>query len=273
MFRTTQVIIALGATITMFLSTADSRAAIVLATAGVAVVEDFDSYRGLGFSATPNAGQLDSNTYRAMGFSSGDGTFGGEFTTLDFARGTSAGGVSTGGAYAFEVAAGDYAMGVQPTDDDFTPGTLTIRILNQTGVTLTHLDVTADALLYNDQDRSTLWSFQGSLVDLDPTYTTFRTLQSPQAADSSPAWSSQSVGGVISLGPGVADGGEIFIRVLGADAGGSGSRDEFALNNFSITGITAIPEPSSVAVLIVLLGGAALVRRGRRTVSLTGNSN
>ena len=99
-----------------------------------------------GFSATPLAGQLDSTTYRAIGFSDGPGAFGGEFTSGDFGRGASSGGVTTGGGYAFEVSTGDFTLGVQPTGSDFTPGDLTIAGENQTGAAIQALLVAADTI-------------------------------------------------------------------------------------------------------------------------------
>lgn len=236
-------------------------AVIVLTTTGDPVVEDFDNYRGLGFSATPSAGQLDSTTYRAIGFSVGDGTFGGEYTTGDFARGVSDGGVNTGGSYAFQVATDDYALGVQPTAADFTPGSLTIAGINQTGGVIQSLLLSADGMFLNDQDRSSRWIFERSVDDIN--YVPFFSLESLEARDAL-GWKTRNVFGLIPLGAGIADGGSFFIRIRGDDLAGSGSRDEFALNNLSITGITAIPEPSSLALLCGVVGTAVLGNRRKR---------
>ena len=91
------------------------------------------AFDGSGFSATPAAGQLDSDTWRATGFSDGSGTFGGTHTLGDFARGSDPDGVTTGGVYAFEHATNNFGLGVQPTGGDFTVGEITLRIQNDTG--------------------------------------------------------------------------------------------------------------------------------------------
>jgi hypothetical protein len=163
---------------------------LILSDVGVAVTEDFNSFGGTGFSPTPTAGQLDSNTWRATGFSEGGTTFGGTFTTGDFARGVSTGGVTTGGTYAFEVGTNDYALGVQQTADDFTPGRLTLRVLNDTGQAITGFNLQADAYFFNDQNRSSTWSIAFSTTDAgDGSYTVLPPpLLSPAAADATPIW-------------------------------------------------------------------------------------
>ena len=220
---------------------------IVLSSVGDAVTENYNNYRGDGFAPTPASGQLDSDTYRAEGFSSGTGVFGGTHDTGDFARGESVGGVTSGGAYAFEVDTGDYSLGVQPTSLDFTPGSLTVRVANQTGQSITGFQLGATAYFFNDEDRSTRWTFAVS-VD-DASYTDIFSIDSPQDADANPAWSAIPLGGTIPFPTPLANGNRFFLRVSGDDLGGSGSRDEFALDNLSLT---AIPEPSTVPMLAVL---------------------
>ena len=238
------------------------QADIVLDTAGVAVVEDFNDFRGNGFSSSPSAGQLDSETYRVTGLSDGDGTFGGTHTTGDFARGESTGGETTGGVYAFEISTDDYAAGVQPTGSDMTPGDVTIRVTNNTGEDLNFIDVRADALFLNDADRSTRWTFEASLLDIDAAYQELFFIDSTEAADTSPAWSRTSIGDVFSLGPiQIADGQQFFIRITGDDLAGSGSRDEFAMDNLSITGLVTIPEPGSTMILFASMALVGMARR------------
>lgn len=235
------------------------RADVVLSTIGVAVVEDFDDFRGDGFSNAPSSTQLDSNTYRVTGLSDGDGTFGGVHDSGDFARGMSTGGESTGGIYAFDLGGGDYGVGVQPTGDDFTPGTLTIRVTNNTGGDIDGIDLDADGNFFNDADRSTRWTFEISFDD--NTYTPFQTLDSPEAADAAPSWVLQQINGGVPFPVALNDGGQFFIRIRGNDLGGSGSRDEFALSFLSITATsTAVPEPGCVSVL-ALFGCLAISRR------------
>ncbi|TWU32156.1 hypothetical protein [Novipirellula artificiosorum] len=132
-----------------------------------------------------------------------------------------------------------------------------------TGSPLLFLNVMAEAMIFNDADRSSQWFFQGSFDDIN--YDTFDVLTSPALADTSPTWKSETVGGLIPLGTGLPDNGVFYIRVLGDDAGGTGSRDEFALNNLSIT---AVPEPSSFFVFCGLLGIGAVTRTRRPRVAV-----
>jgi hypothetical protein len=247
---------------------APARGEVVLTGVGVEYLETFDSFRGDGFAPSPSAGQLDSDFYRVTGLSDGDTTFGGTFNSGDFARGDSTGGVTSGGVYAFDVGGGDYTLGVQPTGSDFTPGSLTIRVSNQTGVNLRSLRITADALFFNDADRSNSYTFSGALVDDNPFYGDLLTLNSPETADSTPVWSSTPIGGNIDLsllGGELVNGGDFFIRITGEDLSGGGSRDEFAINNLSVTGfVTVIPEPNSMALLLSLGSIPMVVARRRR---------
>jgi len=231
---------------------------IVLNSVGVAVVEDFNDFRGLGFDTSPSAGQLDSDTYRAIGFDDGPGAFGGTHTSGDFARGTSTGGVSTGGAYAFEVGgsgSGDFAVGVQPTGDDFTPGTFTIRGRNGTGQTISGIGISATGYFFSDQDRSTRWTFEFSTNDTD--YTELFFLDSPEAAGAA-QWDATPISQTIPLGAGIADNQQFFIRVTGEDLSGTGFRDEFAMDNLSLT---AVPEPSGFALLAAMVVPFCSIRK------------
>lgn len=236
------------------------QADIVLSAIGIATVEDFDDFRGDGFSNAPSATQLDSNTYRATGLSDGDGAFGGVHDTGDFARGSSTGGVVSGGIYAFDVGGGNFGVGVQSTGSDFTPGTFTIRIANNTGGDIDGIDLEADGFFFNDAERSTQWIFEFSLDD--NTYTPFETLDSPEASDDTPAWELDATTGNLPL-PVISDGAQFFLRIRGDDLAGSGSRDEFALARLSITATSSVPEPTGVG-LLAALGCLFVVRRQRK---------
>ena len=72
---------------------------------------NFNSFTGTGFTPTPAAGQLDSDTWRVKGMSDGDGTFGGTHTSNDFGRGAFTCCQGSGGIYAWEVSSGDFSFG------------------------------------------------------------------------------------------------------------------------------------------------------------------
>ena len=206
---------------------------------------DFAAFTG-GFAPAPLAGQLDSDTWSINGLSDGDLPFGGTAESGDFARGTSPGGVGTGGLYAFD-SGGNTLLGVQPTGTDFTPGSFTLRLRNETGASLDGVTVSYEIYFWNDQDRgSTLNLAYGSdgesfspLPAVD--FTT------PTAADPAPVWQTAGRSTVVPLT--VPDGGLLFLRWTSNDAGGSGSRDEFGLDNIAVTGLspTAVTLSSKAA--------------------------
>ena len=136
------------------------RGDLIIPEAAKSVVVDFSSFAGGGLSPLPTAGQLDSTTWRVGGFT--DGTLrvwrhGGDGRLRP---GKSSGGVTTGGLYAFQVASGDAALGVQATGTDFNPGFFELRIRNMTGSAIADWDVGFDLYCRNDQGRSTAWEFR-----------------------------------------------------------------------------------------------------------------
>jgi hypothetical protein len=254
----------------------------VLLTSGTAVAQvtpmTFDGFTGLGFSPTPTAGQLDSNLWRVTGLSDGTGTFGGTHTSGDFARGTSEGGVSTGGVYAFTNvgASGNTILGVQPTADDFTPGTFTLRIQNTTGNVISDVYIAYQIWYRNDQGRSNSLNFQYSLDDSAYTSVGDFDFTTPAGADAL-GWQSVSRSQTFT-GINLANNAFLYLRWIGDDVGGSGSRDEYGIDNIEVRigGPTAVSlqsfKPANnqttnlillAIVLVGLLGGTAILRHRR----------
>lgn len=197
------------------------------------VVIDFNDYLGLGFDATPAAGMLDSDNWASTGMSDGAMTYGSTQTAGDYAKGVSSGGVTGGGFYAFEVAAGDTALGAQLTGSDFTPGTLTLRVQNNTGATMTDLGVSYDLWVLNNATRSNTWNFSHSANDTTYTDEASLDFSSTEASDAN-GWVNTPMS--ISLsGLNIGNGAYYYIRWSSADAGGSGSRDEFAIDDVTLT--------------------------------------
>jgi|GEM_PF-1986603 len=203
--------------------------------------EDFSAFTGSGFSATPTVGQLDSSQWRALGLSDGNGGFDGEHTSGDFARGSSSGGVTTGGVYAFTTGSAT-ALGAQGAGADFTPGSFDLRLENTTGETIQAVDISYQIWVYNDQNRANSLNLAFSFDD--STYTTVPELDytTPEAASASPAWF--SVDREITLtGLGLAAGEFLYLRFASDDVGGSGSRDEFGIGDINVD---IVPPPSLV---------------------------
>lgn len=219
-------------------------------------------FTGAGFQPSPAAGQLDSDAWSITGLSDGPLAFGGTGITGDYARGSSAGRVSTGGIYAFRVGgADDVALGFQATDSDMNPGAITLRVVNQTGGVLNDVAVAYDIYYLNDQGRASTLNFSYSLDDA--VYTSLAALDftSPAAADSGAVWTAEKRSttlGALNL----ADGGSLYLRWSTAGAGGSGSRDELAIDNVVI----AVPEPRNLAWItgIALATWACFGRRTSR---------
>lgn len=195
---------------------------------------NFTGLTGTGFTTIPASGELDSDEWKTSGFSDGNTTFGANYTTGDFARGTSTGGVSTGGVYIFDVGGGNEALGVQPGGTDFTPGFFYLRTTNNTGSAIQEIEVSFDIYDYNDQNRSNSMIFSHS--DDDATYEQIASLDfiSAEALDAVPSWQSTSRSTTLT-GLQVANATNYYFSWGGTDIGGSGSRDELAIDNIVIT--------------------------------------
>ncbi len=248
----------------LFAATANlAPAALIISSTGSAEVIDFTGFTGAGFAQAPAAGQLDSDEWRIGGLSTGPGTFGGTHDAGDFARGTSTGGVTTGGIYSFEVSAGNPALGFQATGSDVTPGDITLQINNGTGQATSGIVVSYDVWVFNDQGRANSLNFAHSSDDL--TYTNVGALDftSAEAADAVPVWVQVSRSTTITTA--LAAGDDFFLQWNTDDVSGAGSRDEFAIDNISVTlTASAVPEPSSWA-LLALMGGVIVYRRRKKT--------
>jgi hypothetical protein len=196
--------------------------------------ENFDAFAGAGFAPTPAAGQLDSDIVIANGFSDGDVNYGDTAVTGDFARGESDGlGENTGGVYAFDVdGAGQIAMGVQPGGTDFTPGFFEYRIENTSGGALNNFTIAYDLWVNNDESRSNTFNFSYSIDGMS--FTNVSSLDfASQAAANDDGFTITMQNGTFTAS--VADGAFIFFRFESADYGGSGFRDEFAVDNIVLT--------------------------------------
>lgn len=224
------------------------------------MVLDFDSFDGSGFSPNPATGQLDSDNISFTGLDNGDGAGSGDtaygltYTAGDHARGTSSGGETTGGIYAFDVGGGNYALGIQPGGGDFLPGAITLRLPNSTGKEIDILYLSYDLYVLNDGGYSSSFDLQYSTDGV--TYLDLVDFSSPEVADGSAVWVKNEV--VLTLSDlNLRPDQVLYLRYVIADLSGSGTRDEFALDNL----VFHIPEPSSILLLTGLAGLLNLRRR------------
>jgi hypothetical protein len=196
------------------------------------VVEDFATFDGSGLSPTPAAGQLDSDEFAGTGMSDGDVLFGGTHAPGDWARGTSTGGVITGGLYAGN-AGTDRWLFVQPGGTDFTPGTLTIRYVNQTGREIPTLDISYQVMVFNDEPRANSWNFSYSMDDVNYTPVPALDLTTPAAADAPPTWTpSPRATRLTDLA--LAPDAFFYIRFTSDDVSGFLARDQIGVDNVTV---------------------------------------
>lgn len=197
------------------------------------------TFAGGGFDSSPSSGQLDSDAWSSSGFNGANASFGGSCTSDDCARGTSTGNETQGGVYAFDTGSGNAALGVQPGGSDFTAGSFTLRVDNNTGSTFNTISISYDIFVFNDQARANSLNFSYStdgsnFIDLPALDYT-----SP-GTSTGDNWST-AINRSISFNLSIANGGSIFLRWTGDDVSGSGSRDEFAIDNISVTGAVSLP--------------------------------
>lgn len=193
------------------------------------------AYNGAGFAPTPGAGQLDSDAWRVTGLSDGSVQFGATQTSGDFARGYNSTGVTTGGLYAFGGTATDRTFGVQPTGSDFTPGVVTLMAINNSGSDADSIEFAYTLYVRNNATRGNYfrpyYSFDNSA------YTSLPTMNyTSQAAISGLAWLSFQLDTVLPVS--WFSGDTLYLQWRSDDVSGGGSRDEFGLDNISLTALT-----------------------------------
>lgn len=266
----------LGVSVLASLVAATSTQAGILTESSPTVLYGFNSFGGTGFAPNPapGASTLNSDFVIATGFSDGSMSFGDTRMSGDFARGTASGGVSTGGVYAFNVADPtrvDWALGVQPTGADFTPGSFVFRVQNGGASDINSLSVGFKAYYFNDQERGNELVWQDSLDNI--TYVDFGELiKSPAASENTPSWvlaeDKTGAGQMLTINFATsvfAPGDWYYFRFLGNDVDSLRFRDQFAIDDVSFTAsfTQAVPEPTAMAIWSMILVGG-LARRNRQ---------
>ncbi len=204
---------------------------------------DFDSatagytaegFAGAGIVHNPPLGYLDAEGWQILGFSDGDLLYGEEATEGDFARGVSTGGVGIGGLYAFEVETDNMALGVQPTGDDFSPGSIAMRV-PVTLETAAVLTVEYTLWVYNDQNRSSRWWFTFSSDNETWIEVPGLELFTPPEADTSPRWEPTRFSRTVDVSSlGITSGTTLHLRWSSEDHSGTGGRDEAAIDDIEV---------------------------------------
>lgn len=242
------------------------------------------AFAGAGFEPNPTtAGRLNSNAWAATGWSNGDLTFGGTQTTAntDYTRGSTNVAVATGGFYAYTDAPASVAnptLMIQPGGSDWAPGTLTLRIQNNGVSAITDLALSYNIYIRNDQSRSSSFNFSYSTDN--STYTPVAALDytSIEAADglgwvlvgTAPSRSTNITG--LNVAPSQ----YIYLRWSGGDVSGSGSRDEFGLDDISATatfGSTNTIVIDNINTTPFALANCAATASGSVDITSTGTFN
>ncbi|MDR6967424.1 hypothetical protein J2X31_001435 [Flavobacterium arsenatis] len=202
-----------------------------------------DVFQGDGVAPLAEVGQLSSRAWAFTGFSDGAVAFNGTSPEdSDYDQGTSTGGVTETGLYAFETSPNNFALGIQSGSGDFTPGTITLRLQNRTGTTMTSLNVGYKVYIYNDQASSTNFNLSYSANNSSYTAATTLNTTSPTTADDTPGWKAYYRVTTIT-GISIASGGDYYLRWESATASGSAEFDEFALDDISV-----VANPTSIFV-------------------------
>ncbi|MBC8172502.1 MAG: T9SS type A sorting domain-containing protein [Chitinophagales bacterium] len=208
-------------------------------------------YFGSGFKPVGGVGFLNSNAWASTGMSDGDLNFGDVNTSGDYARSNTSmpnpatdPGATIGGFYSLlgnPFGSSGAALYIQPMDDDFTPGTLTMRIENTHAVNHIYLlDISYDLWIRNNRPSSNSFNFSYSPDDV--TYTAVPTLNysTPTTAD---------LLGIVSTGAkfcsitglDIIPSGYFYLRWTMSDVSGFGERDEFFMDDVTVTAPNILP--------------------------------
>jgi hypothetical protein len=210
-------------------------------------------FAGKGIAASPGDGQLDSDSWMFAGFSDGDSVIGQNSSSGDLARGIHSGGVRSGGLYAFETSALNRVLGVQATGSDFSPGWIQLSIATSMAERLWELSF--DWWVFNDKPRSTLLQTEISIDGILFTALPAAEWTTPLLPSASPLWRRHSR--LIGFDFDAATT-NLWVRWKVSDFAGSGSRDEFGIDNIRIhVGAVPVtvptPEPTSGGMLTSLI--------------------
>jgi len=223
------------------------------------IVINFNGFNGSGFSPTPSEGQLDSDSWAVDGLFDGTLNFGATQIGNDFARGSDPDAVGPGGIYAFDTGGGNVALGIQPGGADWVPGSFTLRMQNNTGATLTSLELSYSVFVYNDQNRSNSFNFSHSSDNSLYMEVGSLDFESPELLDDPSIWVETEMEATLT-GLSITNGSSYYFRWSGDDFSGIGGRDQFALDNISVS---AVPEPAHFGLICGLIMLFLIGRRVR----------
>lgn len=194
----------------------------VFSEAGQECIFSFDAFEGT-FETVPPGFAISKDGETVMGAMDDD------------FRGIRTNSVTTGGCYAWDLGNNDIALGCQPTESDFTPGFFMLSISNAAGITVSEITISQEIVCRNNADRSSSMTLVFS-----PDTTNHYQLHefdfiSPTNTDQSATWCTSNYYSNFRLDPRFTPGATMILKWQVDDFGGSGSRDEYGLNNLRIT--------------------------------------
>ncbi len=207
----------------------------------------FDTTAGASYlDSNPSPGQLDADAWSCSQTSGSAASFPGSGTAV-YATCTSDSPGTSGGLFAYNISTLTNRMiGFSPTGSLFTPGNITLKIVNNTGSTINQLSVEYIVYAYNNQPRANTVDFWHSS---DNTTYTNGNLTFTSTAASTNNWESATKTITIT-GLTIADNSPYYLQWRLDDAGGSGSRDKFALDNIKITAAMGGNTPPSISNIV-----------------------
>lgn len=230
---------------------AESRGAIVLS--GTSLVEDFNNVEsGLPSWVTVRTGANASSLGAVATFNSAKATWGDGAGAFKNYSSSSIVGTST---TAQQNASTDRAIGVRQSGTFGDPGaSFVFQIASTSG--FKDFVWSIDAGVLSEQTRTTTWTFDWAQGATPTSFNSLGTI-SPESFG--------LTNSSFNLSSAVDNSSEnLWLRVSAfTNSTGSGSRDSFGLDNFSLA-YTAVPEPSSLALLGIVGAGGFAVRRMRR---------
>jgi hypothetical protein len=189
---------------------------------GKAVCESFDTFAGT-FESLPPGIAVSNTGSNCLTAADSD----------DF-KSPHPGGTAEGACRPWDLGNGDHALGYQPTASEFTPGFFMLTISNAAAEAGGVVEVSYEIVCLNNENRSSRLDFEYSRDGVAFTAVRAAAYASPREEDSPAHWTvtKRSVG--IRLRPALEPGQRFWFKWRGDDNGGSGSRDEYGINNVCV---------------------------------------
>lgn len=246
----TKTVLSLGL-ITLFLGLASLDAQVVISGPGYSQnFDDIGTSLPTGWTVRNNA--TSSTLGTSLSFNTAETTWG--TTTGNFRNVASATGLSSGSSNTAQGDSTDRALGVRQSGSFADPGASFNFNFSTIGVNVAAISL--DMMMLDVEGRSTTWSIQYGIGASPTSWTTLGTYADPGTWGTTHYSFNSS-----NFGTSLDNLSSVWFRVAALTAAtGSGSRDTFAIDNFSLS----IPEPASAALLLTGLGAVFVARKRRK---------